>query len=200
VLRVNFRGSGNYGREHIRAGYQQWGLRMQDDLADATRWAIAQGFADKDRVCIYGASYGGYAALMGAAKDPDLYRCVIGYIGVYDLPLMYQKGDIRDSDTGKNYLQLVLGGNRQAHAAASPNRLAAKIKAPVFLAAGGSDERAPLQHSEMMRDALIAAGNKPEWLMYPDEGHGFYQDAHNVEFYTRLLGFLDRHIGPGAKQ
>ena len=200
VLQVNFRGSGNYGREHMRAGYRQWGLKMQDDVADATRWAIAQGIADKRRVCIYGASYGAYASLMGAARDPDLYRCVVGYIGVYDLPLMYQKGDIRDSRTGTNYLREVLGGDREAQARTSPTRLAAQIKAPVFLAAGGIDERAPLAHSEMMRDALIAAGNKPEWLVFADEGHGFYQDAHKVEYYTRLLAFLDRHIGDAAER
>ncbi len=198
VLQVNFRGSGNYGRDHMRAGYQQWGLKMQDDLSDATRWAIGQGIADKQRICIYGASYGGYAALMGAAKDPDLYRCAVGYIGVYDLPLMYQEGDIRDSKSGTNFLGQTLGGDRERLAQSSPTRLASRIKVPVFLAAGGIDERAPLKHSEMMRDALIAAGNAPEWLLYKDEGHGFYQDGHNVEYYTKLLAFLDRHIGPGA--
>ncbi len=198
VLQVNFRGSGNHGREHLRAGYRQWGGAMQDDLADATRWAIGQGIADAKRICIYGASYGAYAALMGAAKDPDLYQCAVGYIGVYDLALMYQKGDIRDSRTGTNFLRETLGGDAAQHAKASPTRLAAQIKAPVFLAAGGIDDRAPIQHSEMMRDALTKAGNKPEWLVYPDEGHGFDRDEHNVEYYTRLLAFLDRHIGPSA--
>lgn len=198
VMQVNFRGSANYGREHGQAGYKQWGLKMQDDLADATRWAIAQGIADEDRVCIYGASYGGYAALMGAAKEADLYRCAVGYVGVYDLPHMYQERGTRDSRTSTNFLALTLGGDRDLLARTSPTRLASKIKVPVFLAAGGIDERAPLEHSEMMRDALVAAGNKPEWLVYKDEGHGFYQDAHNVEYYTKLLAFLDRHIGAAA--
>ncbi len=199
VLQVNFRGSGNYGREHEIAGYRQWGLKMQDDLTDATKWVVAQGIADKDRICIYGASYGGYAALMGVARNPDLYRCAVGYVGVYDLPLRFEKGLARDSRTGVNELREILGGDRAQLAQNSPTRLATQIKAPVFLVAGGIDERAPLQHSEMMRDALIAAGNKPEWLVYADEGHGFYQDAHNIEYYTRLIAFLDRHIGPAAK-
>jgi len=200
VLQVNFRGSGNYGRDHLRSGYRQWGLKMQDDLADATRWAVAQGIAAGDRVCIYGASYGGYAALMGAARDPSIFRCAIGYVGVYDLPLMFNDGDIRDSKTGTNFLRESLGGDREKLAQTSPTRLAANIKVPVFLAAGGADKRAPLKHSELMRDALVAAGNKPEWLVYKDEGHGFYQDAHNVEYYSKLLAFLDRHIGPRAER
>lgn len=195
LLQINFRGSGNYGREHLRAGYRQWGGKMQDDLTDATNWAIEQGIADKDRVCIYGASYGAYASPMGAARDTDLYRCAAGYVGVYDLPLMYQKGDVRDSRTGSNFLRETLGGDAAQQAKASPTRLAARIKVPVFLAAGGIDDRAPLKHSELMRDALTAAGNKPEWLVFADEGHGFENDAHRVEYYTQLLAFFDRNIG-----
>ena len=91
MLRINFRGSGNYGTDFQRAGAQQWGGTMQDDLTDATRWAIAQGIADPTRICIYGASYGGYAALMGAAKEPTLYRCAAGYVGVYDLEALHRK-------------------------------------------------------------------------------------------------------------
>lgn len=195
VLQVNFRGSGNYGREHMQSGYRQWGLKMQDDLVDATRWAITEGVADKDRICIYGASYGGYAALMGVAREPDLYRCAVGYVGVYDLGIMHSEGDIRDSRFGRNFLAETLGGDRERLGQTSPTRLASKIKVPVFLAAGGSDERAPIEHSERMRDALIEAGNKPEWLAYTDEGHGFEQESHKVAYYTKLLAFLDRHIG-----
>ena len=89
VLQVNFRGSTGYGLDHETAGYRQWGLAMQDDLTDATRWAIGERIADPARICIYGASYGGYAALMGVAKEPDLYRCAVGYVGVYDLSLIH---------------------------------------------------------------------------------------------------------------
>ena len=95
VLQVNYRGSGGFGRSFVLAGYGQWGGKMQDDVSDATRWAIEQGIADPQRICIYGASYGGYAALMGVAREPSLYRCAVGYVGVYDMPSMYNTGRYR---------------------------------------------------------------------------------------------------------
>lgn len=102
VLRVHYRGSGNYGGSYMQAGVRQWGARMQDDLTDATRWAIAQGIADPSRICIYGASYGGYAALMGAAREPDLYRCAAGYVGVYDLEMVHRDAS-QGSRSGKTW-------------------------------------------------------------------------------------------------
>jgi len=123
VLQVNFRGSANYGRAHTQAGRQQWGAAMQDDVTDATRWAIAQGVADKSRICIYGASYGAYAALMGTIREPGLYQCAAGYVGVYDLPMMHARGDIRDARSGRTYLREWLGAP-DALAARSPVNLA----------------------------------------------------------------------------
>ncbi|MCD7100374.1 S9 family peptidase [Stenotrophomonas sp. MMGLT7] len=194
VLQVNFRGSGNYGRAFRQAGGRQWGGAMQDDVTDATRWAIEQGIADAGRICIYGASYGGYAALMGAAKEPDLYRCAAGYVGVYDLPMMFTTGDIQQRGSGENYLKQWLG-ERESLAAVSPVNLAARIKVPVFLAAGGKDERAPIQHSRRMQAALAKAGVPVETLYYDTEGHGFYTEPHQREYYTRLLDFLSRQLG-----
>lgn len=193
VLRVNYRGSGNYGAAYLEAGSQEWGGRMQDDLADATRWAIDQGIADRERICIYGASYGGYAALMGAVRDPDLYRCAAGYVGVYDLELMHRDTSAR-SRSGRTWAAEWLG-DRSTLGARSPSRLADRIKVPVFLAAGGKDERAPIEHSERMEKALKRVGVPVETLYYPNEGHGFYTQAHRREYYARLLGFLGRHIG-----
>lgn len=196
VLQLNYRGSGNYGRAFQQAGAREWGGRMQDDLTDATRWAIDQGIADPDRICIYGASYGGYAALMGVAKEPTLYRCAVGYVGVYDLPMMHEdKADM--ARWVENWADGWLG-DPATLAAHSPNRLAAQIKAPVLLAAGGEDETAPIKHSKMMEKALREAGVPVETLYYDTEGHGFYSEPHRREFYTRLLDFLSRHIG-GAK-
>jgi dipeptidyl aminopeptidase/acylaminoacyl peptidase len=197
VLQLNFRGSAGYGAAFTEAGRRQWGLKMQDDLTDATRWAIDQGIASKDRICIYGASYGGYAALMGVAKEPALYKCAVGYVGVYDLPTMHTHGDIQERASGENYLQDWVG-ERTELAATSPTRLATNIKVPVFLAAGGEDERAPIKHSEMMESALKKAGVPVETLYYSDEGHGFYTEAHRREYYTRLLAFLGRHLGGGV--
>ncbi|WP_282276328.1 S9 family peptidase [Stenotrophomonas sp. PS02297] len=193
VLRVNYRGSGNYGRAYVAAGSREWGGRMQDDLADATRWAIDQGIADAGRICIYGASYGGYAALMGVARDPGLYRCAAGYVGVYDLELMHRDAS-QSSRSGRTWAAEWLG-ERGTLAARSPSNLADRIKVPVFLAAGGKDERAPIEHSRRMEKALRRAGVPVETLYYPNEGHGFYTEPHRREYYARLLDFLARHLG-----
>lgn len=193
VLRLNYRGSGNYGRDYTKAGVQEWGGRMQDDLADATRWAIAQGIADRERICIYVASYGGYAALMGVARDPDLYRCAAGYVGVYDLELLHRDASAR-SRSGRTWAAEWLG-ERGSLGARSPSRLADQIKVPVFLAAGGKDERAPIEQSQRVEKALQRAGGVVETLYYPNEGHGFYTEPHRREYYTRLLDFLSRHLG-----
>lgn len=194
VLQVNFRGSGNFGRAYRSAGAKQWGGAMQDDVTDATRWAIAQGHADPTRICIYGASYGAYAALVGAAREPGLYRCAAGYVGVYDLPMMHTTGDVQRSGSGSTYLKEWLGSPKDV-AAVSPVNFADQIKAPVFLAAGGEDERAPIQHTKRMEAALQKAGVPVESLYYPTEGHGFYTDAHRREYYGKLLAFLSRSLG-----
>ena len=194
VLQVNFRGSGNYGRAFRHAGAKQWGGTMQDDVTDATRWAIAQGHADPNKICIYGASYGAYAALMGVAKEQGLYQCAAGYVGVYDLPMMYVTGDIQERRSGETYLRDWLGP-RESLAAVSPVNLADRIKVPVFLAAGGKDERAPIAHSQRMEAALKKAGVPVQTLYYPTEGHGFYTEPHRREYYQQLLGFLSGHLG-----
>ena len=193
VLQVNFRGSGNYGRAFEAAGAKQWGKAMQDDVTDATRWAISDGVADKGKICIYGASYGAYAALMGVAREPDLYRCAAGYVGVYDLPMMHARGDIQDLDSGLNYLRDWVGA-RETLGPVSPVNLAAQIKVPVFLAAGREDERAPVQHTERMEAALKRAGVPVQSLYYPREGHGFYVDANRREYYSKLLAFLAQNL------
>ena len=197
VLQVNYRGSGNHGHAFTAAGKREWGGKMQDDITDATRWAIQQGIADPKRICLYGASYGGYASLMGVAKEPALYRCAAGYVGVYDLPTMHTDGDIRDNASGRTYLNEWIG-SRQDVAQVSPTRLADRIKVPVFLAAGGEDERAPIQHTEMMEKALRNAGVPVEALYYPTEGHGFYKLENEREFYAKLLSFFQKHLGGRA--
>ena len=194
VLQVNFRGSGGYGRAFEQAGRREWGGKMQDDLTDATRWAIEQGIAERSRICLYGASYGGYASLMGVAREPELYRCAAGYVGVYDLPMMHSTCDIQQFGSGENYLRNWLGMPETLEKV-SPTRMAGRIKVPVFLAAGGEDQRAPQAHSEKMEKALRQAGVPVETLYYKTEGHGFYEEAHRREFYARLLAFLSRSLG-----
>lgn len=193
VLRVNYRGSANYWRSFTVAGAKEWGGCMQDDLTDATRWAIAQGMADASRVCLYGASDGGYAALMGVAKEPGLYRCAAGYVGVYDLDMM-ARDTARYARWAKNWTGDWLGA-RDTLAARSPVNLASQIKVPVFLAAGGKDERAPIEHTKRMERALNAAGVPVESLYFPNEGHGFCAEPHRRAYYTRLLAFLSKQLG-----
>ncbi len=196
VLQVNFRGSGGYGKQFRELGQKQWGLTMQDDLTDATQWAIREGIADRNRICIYGASYGGYASLMGVAKEPDLYKCAVGYVGVYDLNMLWGRGDISQSSFGKDFLADNLG--KQDLNASSPNKLASRIKVPVFLAAGGADVRAPQSHSEAMAQALKAAGKPVETMYYSTEGHGFVKEENQIAYYTKLFQFFERHIGGRA--
>ena len=198
VLQVNYRGSGNYGRSFRDSGALQWGLAMQDDLTDATRWAIGQGIADRNRICMYGASYGAYASLMGVAKEPGLYRCAAGYVGVYDLVVLSAK-EGRESKRADKWTSDWMGQGSDL-ASVSPNRIADRIKVPVFLAAGGEDETAPIDQSQRMEAALKKAGVPVETLYYRTEGHGFYTLDHQREFYTKLVKFLDRNIGAAAAQ
>lgn len=191
VLQVNYRGSGGYGRAFEQAGFREWGGKMQDDLTDATQWAIGQGIADPSRICIYGASYGGYAALMGAAKEPGLYRCAAGHVGVYDLRMIQSNPDAGVSV--RTHFKAVLGEENLD--AVSPALLAERIQVPVLLTAGREDVTAPARHTERMRDALIKAGKEVDAKIYPGEGHTFFVEANQIDSYSRLLAFLDRHIG-----
>jgi dipeptidyl aminopeptidase/acylaminoacyl peptidase len=194
VLQINYRGSGGRGRAFHHDGALQWGGKMQDDVTDATQWVVKQGIADAKRICIFGGSYGGYAALMGAAKEPSLYKCAVGYVGIYDLPMMYTRGDAHESDSDVTFLNEWIGAKDEI-GSASPARMADRIKIPVFLAAGGEDERAPIEQSKAMEKALKAAGGQVETLYFPTEGHGFYTLPHRTEFYTKLLAFLNKNIG-----
>lgn len=198
VLQVNFRGSGGYGQDFIDAGLHEWGGKMQQDISDGTRAAIAKYSIDPERICIYGISYGAYAALMGAATEPGLYKCAIGYSGVYDLRLMDSHGDANDTALGRSYLSDILPDDEDWLVSRSPVSKAGSIKRPVLLIHGGKDERTPPKHAKAMRDALNKAGNPPQWLYKDNEGHGFFDPANALEAYTAILNFLDANIGPGA--
>lgn len=195
VLQVNYRGSGGFGTQFEKLGHGKWGTLMQDDLTDATKYLIDQGIADPKRICIYGASYGGYAALMGAVREPDLYKCAVGSVGVYDLPMMFTEGDIADSEWGQNYLKDVLGNDIEDQKKRSPVYNVEKIKAEVLLIHGKQDERAPIEHAEKLMEAFDKIGKDYEWLEMGNEGHGYYDVDNRREVYTKLIKFLDKHIG-----
>ncbi len=195
VLQVNFRGSGGYGQEFATSGYGQWGGSMIDDLLDATRHVIELGHVDEKRICSYGASYGGFAALSMAVREPDLLRCAISYVGVSDLELMYSRGDISNSREGKDYLERVLGKDKALMAQYSPVNHADRIQAKVMLVHGGDDFRVPPVHAKRMKSELEKAGKTVEWLYKIDEGHGFYKREHREEFLSKLIEFLRANTG-----
>ena len=195
VLQVNFRGSGGRGREFTFAGYRRWAREMQNDVTDAVQWAVEQGTADPDRLCIYGASYGAFAAMTGAYREPDLYKCAIGMSGVYDLPLLFEKGDIKSRESGLIYLRQALGTNMEELKSRSPVNNADKIKAAVMLIHGKEDRRAPFEHAKRMREALRKAGNKPVWISEMGEEHGIVNQNNRADVYSAMLDFLKKHLG-----
>ena len=199
VLQVNYRGSGGRGRDFIESGYREWGGKMQDDLADGVKWAVDGKVADPARICTYGASYGGYAALMQPIRYPELYKCAIGYVGVYDLQVMKQEGDIKDRASGRRYLDRVLGTDDARLKAWSPAQNVDKIKIPVFLVQGSIDRRVPMDQFNALKDAFEAAGVPIETMVAQGEGHGFYKPENRAELYRRMEAFLAKHIGPGTR-
>ncbi|MGK5078637.1 alpha/beta hydrolase family protein [Janthinobacterium sp. HLX7-2] len=202
VLQPEFRGSTGFGSKHFRAGWKQWGLKMQDDIADGARWAIAEGVADPRRICIAGASYGGYAALMGLVNDPDLYRCAIDWVGVTDINLLYSGHWSFKSDLGddwKQYGMPELIGDRAANTAqfqaTSPIAQAARITQPLLLAYGAADMRVPLYHGKQFYAAVKQHNGDVEWVVYDEEGHGWTLPQNRIDFWGRVEKFLDRNIG-----
>jgi dipeptidyl aminopeptidase/acylaminoacyl peptidase len=199
VIAPEFRGSTGYGERHFRAGWKQWGLAMQDDLADAVAWAAAQGWVDPKRVCIAGASYGGYATLAGLARHPDVYRCGIAWAAVTDPRLLFDLPWINDlsQEARQHRLPALVGDpvkDAAALAAVAPVEQAKQIKAPVLLAFGGQDTRVPIEHGERMRAALRAAGHDPTWVVYPREWHGWYLRETRYDFARRVEEFLGQHL------
>jgi dipeptidyl aminopeptidase/acylaminoacyl peptidase len=194
VFQPNYRGSTGYGREHERQGYGQWGRLMQDDLVDGVRWLVAQGIANPTRVGIYGIGYGGYAALLAAAKSPDLFRAAASYGAVTDLvdllesPVHYRTSDLNNPVEGK------LPGDRAALAAISPARLGAEIRVPVLVAHGLADPVVDAEQSRAMVDAIEGAGRKVESVFYRRELHELVDEANRVDFHEKLAAFFARHL------
>jgi dipeptidyl aminopeptidase/acylaminoacyl peptidase len=208
VFQPNFRGSEGSGRSFARAGYRQWGGVMQNDITDGVQHLITTGVANRDRICIAGFSYGGYAALAGAALTPDLYKCAISIAGLSDLPELI---DTERSDAGRRsafyaFVQETVGDpdeNREQLIAASPRRHVANIRIPILLIHGEKDEVALSSQSERMRDALQRAGKDVRYVEI--EGNVYHPwDGWTTEDARRLLvemeTFLGSHIGSGAQQ
>ncbi|WP_165569503.1 alpha/beta hydrolase family protein [Corallincola luteus] len=192
VLQVNFRGSGGYGEQFQRAGYQQWGRAMQTDLTDATQWAIDAGITKPDTICMVGASYGAYASLMAAIQEPKLYQCVAGLYGVYDLTRL--TNDV-NYDSSEAFLRQTLGSDNETLKRYSPVNYVDQIEAQVMLVHGGKDEVAPIAHYELLAERLNKANKPFVSLVKKNESHGFYQPENRKELYLKLAEFLDQNIG-----
>lgn len=195
VLQVNFRGSGGRGMDFEASGYKQFGGKIMDDLVDGVKYANGLDFIDGKRVCVFGASFGGYSALMLPVREPAMFKCSVGYAGVYHLPSTYAQEGLRRSKGSRNYWLKTMGDDMPTLDKQSPASLASQIKLPVLLVHGGNDKVTELKQATMMRDALIAAGNTPEFILEKDEGHGFYDEQRRKAFYEKLETFLAKHIG-----
>jgi dipeptidyl aminopeptidase/acylaminoacyl peptidase len=200
-LQVNFRGSTGYGKQFLNAGNREWGAKMHDDLVDAVRWAVAQGVADPERVAIYGGSYGGYAALVGATFTPELFRCAVDIVGPSNLisfietippywttflAMLHER--VGDPATDADFLR-----------SRSPLTYVDRIAIPLLIAQGANDPRVKQAESEQIVAAMKAKGIPYEYLLFADEGHGFAKPENRLKFYAAAERFLARHLGGRAE-
>lgn len=194
VLQINFRGSQGYGEAFEEAGYRQWGDEIQQDIIAGTRWAITEKRASEGNVCIMGASFGAYSALQSSILAPELFKCAVANAGIYDLSLMYKKGDIESKYGGEAYLERVIGRDEEELVRFSPVNRVAELRAPVLIAHGKRDERAPIEHAERLRSAMDKHGKSYEWFVKRDEAHGFYDNDNQVEYLRAAIRFLSKHL------
>lgn len=198
VLQPEFRGSTGFGYAHFIAGRRQWGLAMQNDLADAAKWAVAKGMADPKRICIAGASYGGYATLMGLINDPGIFRCGVEWVGVTDISLMFTsaRGDFSNNTLQYDLPFLIGDPEKDADAMqkVSPVSQAARITQPLLAAYGGRDQRVPGIHFNAFQSAVSKTNRNVEWVFYEDEGHGWRYDKDKFDFWTRVEKFLEANL------
>jgi dipeptidyl aminopeptidase/acylaminoacyl peptidase len=199
VLQVNFRGSTGYGRKLFEAGLKQWGAAMQDDITDGVKWLVSEGYADSNRIAIYGGSYGGYAALSGLCFTPEIYRCGISLCGVSDIYTQF-----REPARNNRYLKLFfasavgdLSKERPELMARSPLENTDKIVAPVLLAHGDKDPIVDVKQTIRMVRELKKRGKEVEFIRKENEFHGFQQETNRVEFYGAMEQFLAKHLGQG---
>jgi len=197
VLQINFRGSGGYGIDFQEAGYGLWGTVMQDDITDATQWAIDKGYADKDRICIHGVSYGGYASLQAVVREPDLYQCSIPDAGTYELTYHMKSTDMFKGNNKRRewFFERMLGPDFEAISESrSPVYSLDKLKADLLIVHGSEDVRVTIGNAEILEEKLEEK-NIPYEKIYKKDGHGFQKVPYRVELYQKMLKFLDKHIG-----
>ncbi|MBL7704801.1 MAG: S9 family peptidase [Taibaiella sp.] len=198
TLQVNFRISGGYGKEFLTSGFKQIGRKAMDDVEDGVRYAISQGWADQDKIAIYGGSHGGYATLMGLIKTPDLYTCGVDYVGVSNIETFFASFP----EYWKPYTEMVkeiwydLDNPEEAKIAkeVSPVYQLDKIKKPLFVVQGANDPRVNINESDQIVKALRAKGFEVPYLVKYNEGHGFHKEENSIEFYKAMLGFFKKNL------
>jgi dipeptidyl aminopeptidase/acylaminoacyl peptidase len=201
VLQMNYRGSTGYGDKLYREARRQIGGEIQDDIEDATRWAIAAGVADPKRIAIMGMSYGGYSTLFGLGRSPELYRCGISFAGVTDWSAFLEDSDIAEYKSASRHWREQLGDPKKDQdklRAASPVNFADQITAPVLIIQGKKDARVPQDQAKRMITALAKAGRKPESLFVSNLGHNYGNERQRTEIYQAMVTFLEKHLGPGV--
>jgi len=199
VVQVNFRGSDGFGSAFLEAGHREWGGKMQDDLSDAVKQLVAEGITDPDRVGIYGASYGGFAALMGLIVTPSTYRAGAAYAAVTDIRTLLVEGGRLRSSYARSRQEDEIGAlwdDRERLRDASPERRASEVRVPVLLGHGDADLTVPVKHSRDMARALRNAGKSFEYLEFPHEIHGFLLEASRVKWYEALIAFFEKNLAP----
>ncbi len=200
VLQMNYRGSGGYGNKFQVGAWKQWGLQMQDDISDAVKWAISEGIADPKRVCIYGASYGGYATLAGLTMTPDLYQCGIDYVGVVDLEMLEKWDTKHDREGGITaWFHHAIGNpdnpeDRARMKKTSPVNLLSKLDDPLFIIHGRRDPRVEIAQAEKLMDRLDDLNKPYIKLIKKKEGHGFRREKNKLELYKMMDKFLKEHL------
>lgn len=196
VAQVNFRGSGGYGRKFEQAGYGgKWGAEMQHDITDTVKYLVDQGIANPDRICIYGASYGGYATMAGLTFTPELYKCGVNNVGVTDVGLLFDTLP-KHWENGRKALEHRIGDPKDAKLMERMSPLAhvKNIKAPVFIIHGRRDIRVKMKHADLLKSELDELGKPYEWLVKNKEGHGFRKVENKVEMYEKVEKFLKQHL------
>ncbi len=197
VLQMNFRGSSGYGGDWFFDAHQDWGGLTYSDITDAARWAVAQGIADPARMCTVGWSFGGYAALLGAVRNSDLYRCSVSIAGVSDLHQLVQEARFFSN---YRFAREQIGLNKEKLLADSPRRHVGQIKIPVLLIHGNRDYQVEVDHSEKMESALKKAG-KPHRAVYLDKAtHQLDRRSDRITLLTEIEKFLLENLGPGARE
>ena len=195
VLQPNFRGSTGFGKAFVDAASGQFGRKMQDDLDDGVRWLVERGLADPKRVCIMGASYGGYAAMWAAARNPDIYRCAISFAGITEVRAMlrYDPSKWVARRYYRDWRDRIRGEEKFDLDQVSPLSRAAAIRVPLLIAHGEKDDTVPVAQSKKMHEALRRAKIDHEFILYPEERHSFEKPENSVDFLKRVEAFLARH-------